>query len=51
MITIDFTTEEINNILTLLSRLPFIEVNNTIQLIYERAHSQVKEEVKEEVKE
>jgi hypothetical protein len=45
MITIEFTTEEINNILTLLSRLPFIEVNSTIQLIYERAHSQAKEEV------
>ena len=45
MITIQFTAEEINNILSLLSRLPFIEVNNTIQLIYERA--QAKEEVKE----
>ena len=45
MITIQFTAEEINNILSLLSRLPFIEVNNTIQLICERA--QVKEEVKE----
>jgi len=45
MITIEFTAEEINNILSLLSRLPFIEVNNTIQLIYERA--QAKEEVKE----
>lgn len=45
MITIQFTAEEINNILSLLSRLPFIEVNNTIQLIFERA--QVKEEVKE----
>lgn len=45
MIAIEFTAEEINNILSLLSRLPFIEVNNTIQLIYERA--QAKEEVKE----
>tara|TARA_R110000868_G_scaffold208801_4_gene458327 strand:- start:557 stop:694 length:138 start_codon:yes stop_codon:yes gene_type:complete len=45
MITIQFTAEEINNILWFLSRLPFIEVNNTIQLIYERA--QAKEEVKE----
>lgn len=49
MIKLEFTVDEVNHILTLLGRLPFVEVNGIIHNIVDKAQSQVPsgEEAKE----
>lgn len=50
MIKLEFSVDEVNHILTLLGRLPFVEVNSVIHRIVETAQPQVpQEEAKEEV--
>ena len=40
MITLEFSVEEVNHILSLLGQLPFAQVNNIITTIVEKAEPQ-----------
>lgn len=44
MIKLEFTVDEVNHILSLLGRLPFVEVNAVIHRIVEAAQPQVPKE-------
>lgn len=50
MIKLTFSVETINQILTLLGRLPFAEVNNIIRTIVEEANNQIETQEKSEEK-
>lgn len=50
-VKLELTIDEINGILSMLGRLPFAEVNNTISLIVEAAQKQIAAEEQQEAKE
>jgi len=47
MVTITLTVDEANNLLNLLAKLPFIEVNNLIVNIFDQAKDQVPTDMQE----